>query len=105
MFGPGRGECIVVGLPNGPWLVFDSFLVKTKSGRRPVASEYLDALHVTDVAGLFITHWHDDHTQGAAELLRKFAPTLQYIGLPSGFAEHQLASFIADLLPSLQDGL
>jgi glyoxylase-like metal-dependent hydrolase (beta-lactamase superfamily II) len=61
VFGPGKGECIVIGLPGGPWLVVDSFQVKVAGGRSPVAVEYLKRINVTDVAGVFITHWHDDH--------------------------------------------
>jgi glyoxylase-like metal-dependent hydrolase (beta-lactamase superfamily II) len=92
VFGPGKGECIVIGLPGGPWLVVDSFQVKVAGGRSPVAVEYLKRINVTDVAGVFITHWHDDHTRGAAQVLKRYAPTLRYIGLPSGFAEELLTA-------------
>jgi beta-lactamase superfamily II metal-dependent hydrolase len=70
LFGPGVGECAVVHLGDGDWFIVDSCVdPRTK---RPVALEYLSDLGV-DVAGavrgVVVTHWHDDHMRGAAEVL------------------------------------
>lgn len=100
VFGPSKGECIVVHLPNDSWFVVDSFLVKGAAGREPVAVAYLkNALGVSSVDGVFLTHWHDDHTAGAAALLQTFAPSLRIVGVPSGYGKRELASFAADRLP------
>jgi hypothetical protein len=100
VFGPSKGECIIVHVPNGPWFVVDSFRVQGEAGPVPVAVAYLrDMLKVADVYGVMITHWHDDHSAGAADVLRAFAPSLRVVGLPSAYGRRELASFAADLLP------
>ncbi len=70
MFGPGIGECVVVHIGDGDWIVVDS-CIDRRSGR-PVALDYLRSLEV-DVASrvklVVATHWHDDHIQGLAEIL------------------------------------
>lgn len=94
VFGPGKGECIVVHVPNGPWFVVDSLQLK----KTPVAVGYLkETLKVDDLYGLFVTHWHSDHTSGAAETLEAFAPRVSLVGLPHGWGKRELASLAADL--------
>jgi beta-lactamase superfamily II metal-dependent hydrolase len=71
IFGPGVGEGVVVHVGDGKWLVVDSCL--NSSTRRPAALEYLEDIGVAverDVAAVVLTHWHDDHTRGASEILR-----------------------------------
>lgn len=71
VFGPGIGESIVVHLGGGDWMVIDSCI--NPASKRAAALEYLEALGVdvsTRVVALVLTHWHDDHTAGAAEILR-----------------------------------
>lgn len=69
VFGPGFGECVVAHLGQGDWMVVDSCLNNTRD--QPIALEYLSALGV-DIARqvrlVVITHWHDDHIQGAAKV-------------------------------------
>ena len=77
----------------------DSLQIKSPTGPTPVAVEYLSRLGTNDVAGVFITHWHEDHTRGAAAMLRQWPNSLRHIGLPAGFNERELAAFVADLLP------
>jgi hypothetical protein len=71
VFGPGIGECVVVHIGDHDWIVVDS-CINRQSGN-PVALDYLRSLGV-DVASqvklVVATHWHDDHIQGLAELLR-----------------------------------
>jgi hypothetical protein len=70
VFGPGFGECILIHIGDGDWIVVDSCLDR-RSGR-PVALEYLESLGV-DVASrvklVVAAHWHDDHIRGLAEIL------------------------------------
>ncbi len=71
LFGPGIGECAVVHLGAGQWMVVDSCL--GEDGDKPVALEYLDGLGVdtsTQVKLIVATHWHDDHIKGCAKMLR-----------------------------------
>ena len=72
LFGPGIGECVVVHLGNGDWMVVDSCLNGNRS--EPVALEYLRSLGVdvqSQVRLFVLTHWHDDHIQGAGAFIRE----------------------------------
>jgi metallo-beta-lactamase superfamily protein len=70
VFGPGIGECVVVHIGDGDWVVVDS-CIDAQSGN-PVALDYLRSLGV-DVAShvklVVATHWHDDHIRGISEIL------------------------------------
>lgn len=71
LFGPGVGECVVVHLGEGDWVVVDS-CIDTRS-RNPIALEYLDGLGVDiskAVKLLVVTHWHDDHIRGSSRILK-----------------------------------
>ncbi len=72
LFGPGVGECVVVHIGNGDWIVIDSCL--NDSQTKPIALEYLGSLGVDvgrHVRLLIVTHWHADHIRGSAELFRE----------------------------------
>ncbi len=69
LFGPGYGECAILHVGAGDWIVVDSFL--GQSGR-PVALEYFEDLGLDlerSVRLIVATHWHDDHMRGLAELV------------------------------------
>ena len=72
LFGPGVGECVVIHLGNGEWMVVDS--CRSSDGKAAVALEYLERLGV-DVARqlrlIVVTHWHDDHIRGLAQIMQK----------------------------------
>jgi beta-lactamase superfamily II metal-dependent hydrolase len=71
VFGPGVGECIVVHIGDGDWIVVDS-CIDRQSGT-PIALAYLRSLGVevaTRVKLVVATHWHDDHIKGLAETFR-----------------------------------
>jgi len=70
IFGPGIGECIVIHLSQNTWMIVDSCL--DRNTRTPIALQYLQSLGVntaTDVKLFVITHWHDDHIEGASGIL------------------------------------
>lgn len=71
LFGPGFGECAVVHLGAGKWMVVDSCI--DSAADVPVALRYLKDLGV-DIAAqvvlVVVTHWHDDHIKGAASVLQ-----------------------------------
>jgi len=71
VFGPGVGECVLAHLGDGDWMVVDSCLDQDTG--RAAALDYLADLGVdvgSAVKLAVVTHWHDDHTQGAAQILR-----------------------------------
>ena len=98
IFGPGVGECIVVHLGCGEWIVVDSHL----DIGGPVALDYLLRLGVnpsTAIRALIVTHWHDDHIRGASDVLRAAGGAdffcsaalrkmefFEYVGCAEGFA-------------------
>jgi beta-lactamase superfamily II metal-dependent hydrolase len=70
LFGPGYGECAVLHLGAGEWLIVDSCL-DSGSGR-PAALAYLSSIGIepaTAVKLVAVTHAHDDHIRGIAEVL------------------------------------
>lgn len=73
IIGPGFGECTIIHLGNGRWIVVDSCIDPTdiKSGI-PVAERYLRHIGVQMDAAVDLivaTHWHDDHVRGMGRLL------------------------------------
>lgn len=72
IFGQGFGECLIIHLGFGKWMVIDSCLASDK--KNSIAVEYFDRLGVnieTQVEILVVTHWHADHIRGAANLFRR----------------------------------
>lgn len=70
LFGRGFGECIVVHLGCNEWMIVDSCSNETNG---PIALEYLRMLGVdysAQVRLIVASHWHDDHTQGLAEIVQ-----------------------------------
>jgi hypothetical protein len=71
LFGPGLGECVVLHLGSGKWMIVDSCW--DARANRPVALRYLEEIDV-DVASqvrlVVVSHWHDDHIRGAASVLK-----------------------------------
>jgi hypothetical protein len=66
LFGPGIGECAVVHLGLGEWMVVDSCLNDVGI---PIAIAYLEGLGVevsSDVKLIVVSHWHDDHIEGVS---------------------------------------
>lgn len=72
LFGPGVGECVVLHLGGGNWVIVDSCLNEARD--TPVAIEYLHGLDVDpsqQVKLVVATHWHDDHIRGIAQVLEE----------------------------------
>ena len=68
-FGPGYGECILIHIGNGKWVVVDSCFDRE---RRSVALQYLRTIGSNPskaVCLVVATHWHDDHIRGMSELV------------------------------------
>ncbi|SDT89625.1 MBL fold metallo-hydrolase [Desulfobacula phenolica] len=94
LFGPGVGECIVLHLGKGKWLIVDSCLnPKTK---KPISTEYLKSIGVTpaeSVEVLVITHWHSDHIRGAAQIVSECSETR--VCYPAALLENEFLSFLS----------
>ena len=69
LVGPGYGECILLHIGNGSWVIVDSCIDEDS---RPAALAYLHdmGLDPPEVVHLIVTtHWHDDHIRGMGELV------------------------------------
>jgi beta-lactamase superfamily II metal-dependent hydrolase len=78
IFGPSLGECIVMHLGDNEWCIVDSCIARDR--KEPVAIDYLKGFGTKALDGLKLviaTHWHDDHIQGLAAILRQ-APQAQF---------------------------
>lgn len=72
LFGPGYGECVLLHLGNGTWIVVDSCL--DSKSRQAAPLQYLQEINVNpeDAIKLIIaTHWHDDHVRAIGEVFAK----------------------------------
>jgi hypothetical protein len=70
LFGPGRGECVLVHLGAGDWLIVDS--CRDQRSRRQPALEYLRDIGVdvaTAVRVVVASHWHSDHVSGISDVV------------------------------------
>jgi hypothetical protein len=70
LFGPGVGECVLVHLGGGDWLIVDS--LQRRPNLLPVALEYLGFLGVepSGIRVIVATHWDDDHVRGLFQVLQ-----------------------------------
>ena len=69
LVGPGYGECIILHIGNGSWVIVDSCIGVDS---RPAALAYFHdmGLNPSEVVRLIVaTHWHDDHIRGLGELV------------------------------------
>ena len=91
LFGPGYGECILLHIGNGNWVIVDSCFDEQKE---PAALTYLCDLgsNPAEVVRLIVaTHWHDDHIRGMGKLVEVCnnatfccASALSRTGVPCG---------------------
>lgn len=69
VFGPGFGECSVIHVGDGHWVIVDSCL--NSATKRPAALDYLESIgaDLALVDLIVATHWHDDHVRGLSVLI------------------------------------
>lgn len=70
LFGPGKGESVVVHIGGGKWVIVDS--CTDRGSTRPISLEYLERLGVDvshQVVSVIATHWHDDHIRGLGQIV------------------------------------
>lgn len=77
IFGPGRGEGVLLHLGAGDWITVDSCIERRpKQGSTHPVLNYLDEIGVDAASAIrcvVATHAHDDHTAGIGELYRRSA--------------------------------
>jgi hypothetical protein len=73
LFGPGYGECLLVGLGAGAWMIVDSCL--DEHGEQPALAWLRAHGHdpAIDVRLVVATHWHDDHVRGISRVVAECA--------------------------------
>jgi beta-lactamase superfamily II metal-dependent hydrolase len=101
VFGPGRGECILVHLGYNEWCMIDSCVERGKSF--PAAVEYLKELGQATLDGVLLvlaTHWHDDHIGGISASLREF--TNAQFACSSALGQQQFLTLVQLQMKSLQ---
>lgn len=94
-FGPGVGECVVVHLGLGDWMVVDS--CRDPDSREPAALKYLAEIGVDPsehVRCIVATHWDDDHIQGLADIVRA-APNAA-LAISGAFSSTEFNSLVGE---------
>ncbi len=84
VFGAGKGESIVLNLPNGKWGVVDCFAGSSADTRTNPVLRFLRDQGVEQLEFLCLTHPHDDHYKGMSHLLEAFP--VQYFWPSAGLS-------------------
>lgn len=77
-FGPGRGEAIVVGLPDGRVGILDGCLEREDPVLR-LLEDLVKSRPDLRIAFLGLTHPHDDHYAGLATILDRFEDRIEAV--------------------------
>ena len=96
LFGPGRGESVLVHVGDGKWITIDS-CVNQRDGSSP-ALDYLASIGVSiasDVILVIATHAHDDHTAGISRMFAS-AQAARFVTSAAFTSSEFFASVAAD---------
>ncbi len=94
LIGPGFGECALVHIGDGKWIVVDSCIDPESGQSAPL--KYLQELGVklaSDILCIVISHFDDDHISGMPELLAEAKDAS--VVMPSVYVEHDFLRFVA----------
>ncbi|MCS7026084.1 MAG: ComEC/Rec2 family competence protein [Bryobacteraceae bacterium] len=89
MIDVGQGESLLVGFPDGQWMIVDGGGIPSlgKTGAKPrldigedVVTPYLLSRSIRRVDYIANTHQHDDHAAGLLALIRNFKPRELWVG-------------------------
>jgi beta-lactamase superfamily II metal-dependent hydrolase len=96
LFGPGYGESIVLHIPGLGWGVVDSCSWRPlgQPAKTPPL-EYLRLLSVDSLFFIILTHPHEDHYQGMAEILRAYRGRIRYVSRYHGEGVRELKVYLA----------
>ena len=92
VFGPGYGECIVLHVGSGQWVIIDSCL---DDRGEPVSISYLRSLGVAvedAVRCVSASHWHDDHIRGLGRVVAA-CPSARF-ALSAAFQKGEFLQFL-----------
>jgi hypothetical protein len=97
VFSRSGGEAIAIHVGASRWLLIDS--LNSEHGR-PITLEYLEQIGVDPacVEGILLTHWHDDHIEGAAKLVRSCLNAK--VAIPATLKRDEFAGFMDVIEPS-----
>jgi len=71
LFGPGYGESLLIHVGDNNWLLVDSCI--DPINKEPSPLKYLHEIGINPAEAIkliVVTHWHDDHIRGLAEIFR-----------------------------------
>lgn len=74
ILGAGKGESIVIKLPNGLWGVVDCYASSTSDPKSNPTIAFLKSRGIKQLEFLCLTHPHDDHFFGMTMLIDEFRP-------------------------------
>ena len=91
-FGPSYGECVLIHVGNGHWVIVDS-CVSTSTGE-PQALEYLNEIgaDLSLIRAIVATHWDDDHVRGLARCMVN-APNADFV-ISGAFASEDFTTIL-----------
>lgn len=72
VIGGAKGEAVIVRLPEGGWGVIDCFAASLRDESANPVLRFLRERGITELEFLCLTHPHDDHFRGMAQLLKQF---------------------------------
>ena len=92
ILGPGFGKSILVHAGQGYWMAVDSCV---DAEGNCAALRYLEAISIdpNSVKQIVVTHWHNDHVRGLADLLRQC--TQADFFCPTVFIEEDFVDFVS----------
>lgn len=98
VMGPGYGECVLVHLSDGDWLVVDSCIETDSTCGESVALRYLRALNVGPaeaVRVILASHWDQDHVRGIAGIVEECRSARFYC--PDCLTEREFRQLISEV--------
>jgi beta-lactamase superfamily II metal-dependent hydrolase len=72
VLGAGKGESIIMRLPNGSWGVIDCCASSSKDRTKNETLKFLFEQNVKELEFVCLTHSHDDHYRGMSHILETF---------------------------------
>ncbi|MFQ5455358.1 MAG: MBL fold metallo-hydrolase [Nitrospirota bacterium] len=95
LFGPGRGESILLFIPEIGWGVIDSCEFKQNGWTIVPPLEYLKQYSVQELAFVVLTHLHEDHFMGMEKILSAFKKRIRRVCRYDGDGVRELQTYWA----------
>ncbi len=79
IFGKGIGESILIKSKSGDYILIDSFI--NDDTKRPICLDYFDKFKISyhNLKLIIITHWHNDHIKGLAEIIKNVGKDVKIV--------------------------